>query len=55
MFNMGPGEIFMILMIFVLLFGAKRLPQLARGMGQGIKEFKNGIKEIEDSNQQTIN
>src|SRR5258708_12203078 len=39
-FNLGGGEIILILAIVLILFGAKKLPQLAKGLGQGIKEFK---------------
>jgi sec-independent protein translocase protein TatA len=39
--NLGGGEIILILAIVLILFGAKKLPELARGLGQGIKEFKN--------------
>jgi sec-independent protein translocase protein TatA len=40
LFNLGGGEIILILAIILILFGAKRLPELAKGLGQGIKEFK---------------
>ena len=46
MFNLGPWEIILILLVVLLLFGAKRLPELARGLGQGIKEFKGGMKDV---------
>lgn len=45
---MGPigfREILVILLIVIILFGAKRIPELMRGMGQGIKEFKGGMKD----------
>ncbi|MFC1550506.1 twin-arginine translocase TatA/TatE family subunit [Candidatus Neomarinimicrobiota bacterium] len=52
-FNLGPWEIILILLVVLLLFGAKRLPSLARGLGQGIREFKGAVdgakKEIEDA------
>ena len=38
--NLGGGEIILILAIVLILFGAKRLPELAKGLGQGINEFK---------------
>ena len=38
--NLGGGEIILILAIVLILFGAKKLPELAKGLGQGIKEFK---------------
>jgi len=51
-FNLGPMEMIIIVLVLLLLFGAKRLPGLAKGLGQGIQEFKGAIdgakKEIED-------
>jgi sec-independent protein translocase protein TatA len=51
-FNLGPGEILLIVLVLLLLFGAKRLPGLAKGLGQGIREFKGAVdgakKEIQD-------
>ena len=53
MFNLGTGELVFIFLIILLLFGAKRLPGLAKGLGKGIKEFKSaletGKKEILDA------
>lgn len=43
--NLGPVEIIIILLIIVLLFGAKKLPELARGLGRSASEFKKGMKE----------
>ena len=43
MFGLGTLEIVMILLIVLIVFGAKRLPQLGRGMGQGIKDFKSAL------------
>ncbi len=43
---LGPGELWPIALIVILLFGAKRLPEMARSMGEGIKEFKKGVNEI---------
>lgn len=47
-FGMGPWEIGLILLIILLLFGSKRLPELARGMGKGIREFKKSVSGIEN-------
>lgn len=44
----GPGEILIVLFVILLLFGAKRLPELARGMGKGIREFKKATSGIEE-------
>ena len=48
MFGLGAGEILIILFVVLLLFGAKKLPELARGLGKGIKEFKKASNEIKD-------
>ncbi len=40
LFNLGGGEIVLILALVLILFGARKLPELAKGLGQGIKEFK---------------
>lgn len=47
MFGLGSQELLIILVIVVVLFGAKRLPQLGTGVGKGIKNFKLGIKDGE--------
>jgi len=46
--NIGPQEIGLILVVVLLLFGAKRLPELARSLGQGVREFRKSVKEIGD-------
>lgn len=43
--NLGPTELIIILVIVMLLFGASRLPKLARSLGQASKEFKDGVKD----------
>ncbi len=47
--GIGPTEWVLIILVLVLLFGAKKIPELAKGLGQGIKEFKNAAKEVDDS------
>lgn len=51
LFNLGAGEITIILFLILLLFGGRKLPELARGLGKGIREFKDAAsgakKEIE--------
>jgi sec-independent protein translocase protein TatA len=44
----GGWEVVVILAAFLLFFGAKKLPELARGLGQGIKEFKKATREVTD-------
>lgn len=45
---LGWPEIVAILVIVLILFGAKKLPELAKGLGQGIKEFKKASREVQD-------
>lgn len=47
--NLGPLEIGIILVIVIVLFGAKRLPDLGSSVGKSIKNFKSGMKEVQDS------
>lgn len=46
LFNLGGAEIILILALVLILFGAKKLPELAKGLGQGIKEFKKATREV---------
>jgi len=46
--NIGMSELLVILLIALLLFGANRLPEIARSLGKTFREFKKGIKEIDD-------
>lgn len=43
--NLGPMELVLILGVALLLFGGRKLPELAKGMGEGIKNFKNALRE----------
>lgn len=45
MFRLGPAELIIILVIILVIFGARRLPELGRGLGRGIKNFKDATKE----------
>ena len=46
--NLGAGEIILILLVILILFGAKKIPELARGIGKGMSEFKKGLKDVEN-------
>ena len=46
--NFGAGEIIIILVILLVIFGAKRLPEIGKSFGKGLKEFKNATREITD-------
>ena len=46
--SLGFGEILLILLIVILIFGTSRIPELGRGLGEGIKNFKKAIKGEED-------
>jgi len=46
-FPRGPELLFLLLLI-VLIFGARKLPEIGRGLGEGIKNFRNSMKEISD-------
>jgi sec-independent protein translocase protein TatA len=46
--NLGMPEILLIMVIVLLVFGAKRLPEIGASMGKGIREFKKSMKEITD-------
>ncbi len=51
----GGWELVIIVLVIILLFGAKKIPELARGLGKGIREFKDASKEIKDEIQEGIN
>ena len=46
--NIGMPELIIIMLIVLLLFGAKKIPELMNGLGKGVKSFKKGMKEVED-------
>ena len=46
--NLGATEIILIILAILILFGAKKIPELARGIGKGMREFKKAVKEVED-------
>lgn len=46
--SLGAGEIILIVVAILILFGAKKIPEFAKGLGKGMREFKNAVKEVED-------
>lgn len=44
----GTPEIILIVLVVLLLFGGKKIPELMRGLGKGVKSFKQGLNEVED-------
>lgn len=50
--SLGPTELIIVLVIFVLLFGAKKLPELGGSIGKGIKNFKRGIDDASDEDEE---
>ncbi len=54
--RLGMQEILIIALVILLLFGGKKIPELMKGLGKGVKSFKDGLNEQEDKsqNQQTI-
>lgn len=46
--NFGLGELIIIALIVLLLFGGKKIPELMKGIGKGVKSFKDGVKGIEE-------
>lgn len=49
MFGLGSTEMILILVVVLFFFGAKKLPELARGLGKGIREFKDATKEVKEN------
>ena len=48
MFGVSPTELLVVFLIILILFGARRIPEIARGLGQGIQEFKKAVRETQD-------
>jgi len=48
MFGLGMQEILIIALIILLLFGGKKIPELMKGLGKGVKSFKEGMNEVTD-------
>ena len=48
MWTLGTGEIIAIVLVILLLFGGRKIPELMRGLGKGVKSFKQGMNEVEE-------
>lgn len=48
MFGLGSQEIFLILLVILIFFGAKKIPELAQGLGKGVREFRKAAKDIQE-------
>jgi sec-independent protein translocase protein TatA len=46
--SLGAPELILIIVVFLVFFGAKKIPELAKGLGSGIKEFRKGIKDVQN-------
>jgi sec-independent protein translocase protein TatA len=50
--SLGPSELIIIFLIVVVLFGASRIPQIGKGIGEGIRNFKKGLKGVDEDAEQ---
>jgi len=49
LFGVGTPEVLVIALLVLLLFGGKKIPELMKGLGKGVKNFKDGMKDVEDT------
>ncbi len=47
--SIGPWQVVLILLVLVLLFGAKKLPQIGKGMGEALRNFKKSVNDVDDA------
>ena len=50
----GAGEIIIIALVILLLFGGRKIPELMKGLGKGVKSFKQGMNEVEDEIKKSV-
>lgn len=53
LFNLGGGEIILIVLVVLLLFGGRKIPELMRGMGKGVRSFKDGMNGVGEEKSDT--
>ncbi|MCU7491717.1 MAG: twin-arginine translocase TatA/TatE family subunit [Bacteroidota bacterium] len=46
--NLGAGEIILIVLVILIFFGPKKIPEIAQGIGKGMREFKKAMRDVED-------
>jgi len=52
---LGTGEIILIALVVLLIFGGKKIPELMRGLGKGVSQFKKGVREVDDEINASLN
>jgi sec-independent protein translocase protein TatA len=52
--NLGTGEVLLIMLFIVIFFGAKKIPEIAKGLGSGIREFRKAARDIQDEVQKEV-
>lgn len=55
LFNLGTGEIVIIALVVLLLFGGRKIPELMKGLGKGVRGFKDGLNDIQDEINRPVN
>ena len=50
--NLGAPELILIFLVILVLFGAKKIPELAQGLGKGVKEFRKAMKDVQEEVEQ---
>ena len=53
MFGLGTQELLFIILLILLFFGGKKIPELMKGLGKGVRSFKEGLKEVEKDSDKT--
>lgn len=53
--GLGGTEVMLIMAVILIFFGSKKIPELARGLGKGIREFKDATREIKDELEESVN
>ncbi|MCZ8371693.1 twin-arginine translocase TatA/TatE family subunit [Phocaeicola acetigenes] len=53
MFGLGTQELLFIILLILLFFGGKKIPELMKGLGKGVRSFKEGMKEVEKDSDKT--